>query len=83
MVEITRAALIVVVHGDEGPVGDYARDVKRAVWGGTREKIFDGGGVGELDVGVAEDAGEEGGSEKEKSTEKHVRSTSILPRKTG
>ena len=59
------AGLVVVVHGDEGPVGDYARDADAAAAGvRAGDEVFDGGGVEELDVWEGEDAGEECGGEE-------------------
>lgn len=62
------ARLVVVVHADERPVCDDARDADcgwvRWGWGGARDEVFDGGGVEEFDVGEGEDAREEGGCEE-------------------
>lgn len=62
------AGLVVVVHGDERPVGDDAGDLDGGGVGGrgvgARDQVFDAGGVEELDVGEGEDFGEEGGGEE-------------------
>lgn len=59
------AGLVVVVHGDEGPVGDDTGDADGAVGAvGAGDQVLDGGGVEELDVGEGEDLGEEGGGEE-------------------
>ena len=39
------AGLVVVVHGDEGPVGDDAGDADAAVAVFAGDEVFDGGGV--------------------------------------
>lgn len=55
------AGLVVVVHGDEGPVCHDAGDADgggvRDGGGGARDEVFDCGGVEELDVGEGEDLG--------------------------
>jgi hypothetical protein len=56
------AGLVVVMHANEGPVGDHAGDadgmrVGRS-WGRASNKVFNGGGVEELDVGEGKYAGE-------------------------
>jgi hypothetical protein len=50
------------MHANEGPVGDHAGDadgmrVGRS-WGRASNKVFNGGGVEELDVGEGKYAGE-------------------------
>ena len=48
------AGLVVVVHGDEGPVGDDAGDAEFVhCGGGAGDEVFDGGGVEEFDIGEA------------------------------
>ena len=39
------AGLVVVMHGDERPVGDDAGDAKGAVRGAAGDEVFDGCGV--------------------------------------
>ena len=56
------AGLVVVVHGDKGPVCYDAGDADGGGAGGEGpcDQVFDGCGVEELDVGEGEDLGEEG-----------------------
>ena len=59
------AGLVVVVHADEGPVGDDAGNAKFLTCGGrTGDEVFDGCCVEELDVGEAEDLGEKSRGEE-------------------
>jgi hypothetical protein len=59
------AGLVVVVHGDECPVGDDTSNADLVRAGdGTCDEVFDGGSVEELDVGEGEDFGEESGGEQ-------------------
>jgi hypothetical protein len=44
------AGLVVVVHGDESPVCDYAGDAECAVAVGASDEILHCGGVEEFDV---------------------------------
>ena len=50
------AGLVVVVHGDEGPVGHDTRDADALVRG-ARDEVLDAGGVEELDVGQLQHLG--------------------------
>lgn len=48
------AGVVVVVHGDERPVGNHTSDTDGlgvAVSAGAGDKVFDAGGVEELHVG--------------------------------
>jgi hypothetical protein len=56
--------LVVVVHGDKGPVCDNACNAKRPIRDLASDEIFDSGSVKELNVREGEDFGEEGGSEE-------------------
>jgi hypothetical protein len=62
------AGLVIVVHGDEGPVGDHTSDAERIGIGGSRigarDEILNRSGVEELDVGEREDLREERRSEE-------------------
>ena len=65
------AGLIIVVHSDQRPISDHARDADAAAHLGARgldvragDEVLDGGGVEELDVGEAQDFREEGGGEE-------------------
>jgi hypothetical protein len=53
------AGLGVVVHGDEGPVGDHAADAAL-----LDDEVLDGDGVEELHVGAREEAAHDGGGEE-------------------
>lgn len=52
------ARLIIVVHADEGPVGDNACNADGAVIQGSGDEVLDGGGIEELNVGKLEDLGQ-------------------------
>lgn len=52
------AAVLVVVLGDERPVGHDAGDADLTI-NSARDEVFDAGGVEELDVRLREDRGEE------------------------
>ena len=58
------ARLVVVVHGDEGPVCNNTDNAEESVGSLAGDEIFDGGGVEELDVGEGEDFREEGRCEE-------------------
>ena len=58
------AGLSAVIQSDEGPIGDNTGDAESAIGLGTRDEVFDAGGVEELDVGKGEDFGHEGGGEE-------------------
>ena len=58
------AGLIVVVHGDEGPVCDNSGDADGSIGGLAGDEIFNSGSVEEFDVREGEDFGEEGGCEE-------------------
>ena len=58
------AGLGAMVEGDESPVGDNTGNAECAIGLGTGDKVFNTGGVEELDVGEGEDFGHEGGGEE-------------------
>jgi hypothetical protein len=58
------AGLIIVVHGNECPVGNHACNTESTVVVLAGDKVFNGGGIEELDVWECEDFGEESGCEK-------------------
>lgn len=62
------AGLVVVMHGDKGPVGHHTSNADSGrvgrSWGGTGDEVLDGSGVEELDVGEGENLGKEGGCEE-------------------
>ena len=62
------AGLVVVMHGDKGPVGHHTSNADSSrvgrSWGGTGDEVLNGSGVEELDVGEGKDLGKEGGCEE-------------------
>lgn len=58
------ARLVVVVHGDQGPVGDDTSNSDGSVGILAGDEVLNGGGVEELDVRELEDLGKEGRGEE-------------------
>jgi hypothetical protein len=58
------ARLVIVVHGDESPVGDNTGDAEGAICVGTGDEVFDRRGVEEFDVREGENFGKQGGGEE-------------------
>lgn len=59
------AALVVMVHGDESPVGDNTSDADLSIRAsGASDEVLDRCGVEKLDVGESEDFAEQSGSEE-------------------
>ena len=54
------ARLVIVVHGNQGPIGHNTSDTESTIGVLSSDEIFDSGGVEELDVGEGEDFGEKG-----------------------
>lgn len=58
------AALIIVVHADEGPVGHNSRNLDLAIGLLAGDEILNSRGVKELDVGELQDLGQDGAGEE-------------------
>jgi len=53
-----------VVHGDESPVRDYARNANPALAVGAGDEILHGSGIEQLDIGELQDLREDGACEQ-------------------
>lgn len=58
------ARLIIMMHGDQGPVGDHSSDADGTIWQRASDKILDCRGVEQFDVGECQNLGEESRGEE-------------------
>jgi len=64
MVLGVHAGLVVMVHGDEGPVGDNTSDLDGTIGVLAGDQVLNGGGVEQLHIGELENLAEHGAGEE-------------------